>query len=156
MKTILLAALLTLVVGCVTAQTPSVKATKEKAIETAILWTAEKGDDWRPIGMSEYVSDTTLFAQEGNFYKPKQKLVLFGHEALYVGMLGVELVPGPNATLKGTPKEIAASITKEHGLKFRDEEGTWVCDYRENIKIVVMKHPNLKGTSILIGAYLGE
>jgi len=159
MKTILRSIILTLFIGNAYAQTAAPVITKEKAIETAILWTAERdASTWSPVAMSKYVNDGALFEKQGNFYKPKQKLVIFGYEALYVGMIGVENVTGPNATLKGTPKQIAATLTKEYGLKFNTSEDEWVCDYNEKLKVklVIIAHPSIKNTSILIGAYLGE
>ena len=70
--------------------------------------------------------------------------------------IGVELIPGPNAVLNGTPEDIAKSIADEYGLTFEEAEGLYGCDYKKDIQVIVTPHPDLEGQSIVIGAYTGQ
>ncbi len=126
-----------------------------KAIESAILWEAELDSAWTPVKMAKVVSNKAMFEPQGNFYKVKQNLTVFGHKATYVGMLGVDLFPGPNAVLIGSPESIAAYITKHHGVKFIKHGVTFTSEYKKYIRIMIEDHPTIKGSSIIIGAYLG-
>ena len=141
--------------GCAT-QGEWLSATSDgKAIESAILWEAKLDDRWTPVDMARLVKNADQFEQQGNFYGVKGDLVVFGHPATYVGMLGVDLFAGPNAVLTGSPQDIAAYITQHHGAKFEKHGGSFVSEYKKDIKIIVEKHPNIRGASIIIGAYTG-
>jgi hypothetical protein len=129
--------------------------TDGKAIESAILWEAELDSSWTPVAMAKVVNNKDMFEPQGNFYKVKQDLIVFGHKATYVGMLGVDLFPGPNAVLIGSPENIAAYITKYHGAKFTKHGSTFSSEYKKYIRIMIEDHPHIKGSSIIIGAYLG-
>ncbi len=72
-------------------------------------------------------------------------------------MRGVDLIPGPNATLEGSPEEIAKFITNKYELKFKssDDKSVFQAEIKKNHKIIIQKHPYMINTSIVIGAYLG-
>ena len=148
MKLIVCALCLAFLVGC--ASMPD-----SKAVESAILWETKLDPTWTPLAMAKAVKNAKLYEPKGNFYKVNGDLLVFGHRASYVGMLGVDLFAGPNAVLKGTPESIVQYITKHHGTKFKDQGEMFVCDYKKDIKILVGKHPNIEGASIVIGAYTG-
>jgi len=126
-----------------------------KVIESAILWETELDSTWTPVKMAKVINNKDVFEPQGNFYKVKQDLIVFGHKAIYVGMLGVDLFPGPNAVLVGSPESIAAYITKYYGIKFTKHGGTFSSEYKKYIRIMIEEHPRIKGSSIIIGAYLG-
>ena len=126
-----------------------------KIIESAILWEAELDSAWTPIKMAKVVNNKDMFEPQGNFYKVKQDLFVFGHKATYVGMLGVDLFPGPNAVLIGSPESIAAYITQYRGVKFIKHGAAFSSEYKKHIRIMIEDHPTIKGSSIIIGAYLG-
>lgn len=155
MRVFCLAACLVLLTGCATTQDWGIQSPDGQAVEDAILWETSLDETWTPIAMAKVVGDSDRFEKEGNFYKVKNDLVVFGHRATYVGMLGVHLTPGPNAVLEGTPKSIASYISRRHGIKFKSVKDIYVCDYKEHIRIIIEKHPGINGSSIIIGAYTG-
>lgn len=146
---------LTLATGCQSHREWLAPTPDGKAVESAILWKAKLTDKWLPVEMQTVVENEQLFEKEGNFYKAKGECVVFGHPATYVGMLGIDLCAGPNALLTGSPESVAAYLTEKHGVKFKAEGGVLVADYRKDIKILVVRHPDIKGSTIVIGAYTG-
>lgn len=133
------------------------KKSETEIIESTILWESKLDKEtWEPIELQKLISKNSYYKKEGNFYKIENKKVMaFGHEVIYLGLLGIELIPGPNAVLKGTPKEIADYIEKKRGLKFVSNKGEYMCDLKKHIKLVIGKHPSMKNASLIIGAYLG-
>jgi len=152
---------LVFVVGCVTGGGKRAEVAEPtadgKIVEEAILWRAERGPEWEPVKLEKLVKDQERFVQEGNFYRVKEEddLIVFGHPATYVGLLGIDLYAGPNVLLKGRPKSIAAVIEAREGVKFKRGEDGLVCEYADEILLIVGRHPNVRGESILIGAYIG-
>ncbi|MFH1022157.1 MAG: hypothetical protein V1809_02075 [Planctomycetota bacterium] len=125
-------------------------------IESTILWNAKvDAVTWEPIELKKMLADKKRFTPAGNFYRSNDNITAFGHKVLYIGTLGIDLVSGPNVTLEGNPRSIAAFIAKEHNISFSENDGEYTADIKKNIKMVVSPHPNLKNTSIVIGAYLG-
>lgn len=155
MRFLVLAVFLAFFAGCATTGNWLTSSADGKAVESAILWEAKLDETWTPVAMAKVVNDPKRFEQQGNFYKAKGDLVVFGHRATYVGLLGVELFAGPNAVLEGSPKSIAAYISQHHGAKFKSGGGNYMCDLKKDIKILIEKHPNIPGSSIIIGAYTG-
>ena len=153
MKNIIRIVAFALLAGCAATSEWLEPSSDSKAVETAILWEAKLDDRWTPVDMAKLVGNTERFQHEGNFYTAKGDLVVFGHRATYVGMLGVDLFAGPNAVLTGSPQSIASYITQHHGARFEKHGDSFVCDYKKDIKIIVEKHPNIRGSSIIIGAY---
>lgn len=155
MRNIVCIVCLGLASGCATTGEWLAATPDGKAVESAILWEAKLDDRWTPVDMAGVVRNSDQFEQQGTFYKVKGDFVVFGHPATYVGMLGVDLFAGPNAVLTGSPQSIVAYITAHHAAKFAKHGGSYVCDYKKDIKIIVEKHPNIHGASIIIGAYTG-
>ena len=141
--------------GCVPTEQWLSSTPDGKTIEAAILWQAKLDDLWTPVDMANVIKNTEQFQQQGNFYEVKGDLVLFGHRATYVGMLGVDMFAGPNAVLTGTPESIVSYITQRHGARFEKHGDSFVCDYKKDVKLIVEEHPNIRGSSIIIGAYTG-
>lgn len=155
MRMLVSAVCLALAAGCSTTHTWLPATSDGQAVESAILWQAKLDDTWRPVDMAKVVANHDQFELQGNFYKVKGELVVFGHLAPYVGMLGVDLFAGPNAVLTGNPQSIATYIMQHHGAKFKKHGGSFVCEYKKDIKIIIEKHPTIRGASIIIGAYTG-
>jgi len=124
-------------------------------VEQAILWEDELDAGWNPLGMRNLLQDKERFEQQETQYLALKPLVVFGHRCAYVGMVGIGSVGGPNATLAGTPKSIADHISRQRGVTFRNKDGVYICDYKPNIRLLIEEHPDLKGGSIIIGAYVG-
>lgn len=126
-------------------------------IEATILWSAQLDPvTWEPLELKKLLRNRKRFGQEGNFYKVKDGTKAFGHEVLYIGMLGIDLIPGPNVTLKGTPDEIAQYITQHNGIKLLKVGDEFRADLKKDIVLLVGPHPSRKDASIVIGAYLGK
>lgn len=128
-----------------------------KIIESTILWEAQIDEvTWEPLKLNELLKDTKLFSKVGNFYKVNYDLNVFGHKALYVGTRGVELIVGPNVTLAGKTDSISESISKNYNIEFKNHGEIYVAELKDLIELVITPHPNMKDTSLVIGAYTGE
>lgn len=130
-------------------------ATPGQIIEQTVFWDAKRDSRWTPVEMAKLVGNSDLFTQEGNFYKPKSKIIIFGHELVYAGMLGVDLYPGPNVTLAGKAKSVKEAIEKSRKIKMEEVEGGYIADLKKDIKLLIFPHPNKSKQTIVIGAYLG-
>ncbi len=127
-----------------------------KIVESTVLWNAQIDEvTWEPIELSKLLNNSEGFTKAGNFYKVNSELKVFGHKALYIGMRGIEFIPGPNVTLEGNPATVSEYISKNYKISFHQNENEYVADLKEYIKLVIGPHPNLKDSSIVIGAYLG-
>ncbi|MCG8688920.1 MAG: hypothetical protein MI892_28885 [Desulfobacterales bacterium] len=129
-----------------------------KIVESTILWKTEiDGITWEPIELSTLVEGFEFFekAKSSNFYKVKKPFLVFGHEAVYIGLLGVGFIPGPNALVKGSPQSISNYISTSYGLNLTNNNGEFSTSLSRYIKLVVASDPKNKNRSIIIGAYLG-
>ncbi|NKB32743.1 MAG: hypothetical protein GKR91_06560 [Pseudomonadales bacterium] len=126
-------------------------------IEETILWRVELNSNWSPVELSKLVENETQFEASGNFYKTLSPLKAFGGNVSYVGLLGVEMVPGPNAVIEAAPDEIAAYIEDKYELEFEsnEDESAFEVSIREDVRLIIVNHPNFVGASIVIGAYFG-
>lgn len=126
-----------------------------RIVEQAILWEGEIDQGWDSVAMKKLVSDKQRFEAQDMTYLALEPIVVFGHRAAYVSYLGLDTLAGPNAILKGTPKSIAAYISKHHGAVFHVKNGVYISDYTPTIRILIEQHPDLQGASIIIGTYVG-
>jgi hypothetical protein len=128
----------------------------EEIVESSILWKAESDPvTWKPIELESVLSNSDRYVKEGNFYKVNDTIYVFGHEALYVGMLGVGLVPGPNAVLEGKPSTISQTISEKHQISFNEDGGTYVAELEEHVRLIVAPYPEINNATIVIGGYFG-
>jgi len=102
---------------------------------------------WRSRGCSP---------RRGYFYKPNQELQAFGHKVVYVGLLGIDLYPGPNVTLEGRAEEVRKAIEKAYSIKLKKVEGGFAAELQKNVHLLIVPHPNNRKQTMVIGAYLGE
>ncbi len=137
MKKLLLFPVVMLAASCSTLRSTQVDTDITKAIESAVLWQAELDPTWTPVDMASFVNRRSLFRTEGNFFKPKKQTMVFGHELVYTGMVGYDLLAGPNAILKGSPTTVAAYIQKVHGLKLTEKDGEYYCNLRQHIDLLI-------------------
>ena len=125
-------------------------------IESTILWDALIDEvTWEPIELKELLKETETFTRNGYFYTVNRKLQVFGHQALYIGIHGIDLLPGPNVTVAGNPRAVADYIEKKYSLSFKRNRGEYSVDLREHIKLLILPHPERRNTSMVIGAYFG-
>ena len=126
-------------------------------IENAVLWKApHDGTTPAPTALAKLVEKPGLFTQEGNFYKPNQELRAFGHKVAYVGLLGIELYPGPNVTLEGRVDAVRAAIEKAYSIKLKKVEGGFAAELQKDVHLLITQHPTNRKQTMVIGAYLGE
>lgn len=127
-----------------------------KTIEQTILWQSE-AKDGQAHKIETLLKDKARFKAENNFYKVLVPLNVFGHKAKYIGIMGVELIPGPNAVLEGKPEAIAEQIAHSYGLQFQHNQSktSFVARLKKRVKLIIEKHPGIAGASIVIGAYFG-
>ena len=156
MKAALFAVSFLALTGCRALLPPPSPAEESRIIESTILWEAKLDPvTWEPYAMTKLLRNFRRFKRMGNFYEAKDGTMAFGHEVIYLGLLGIELVPGPNATLKGKSSEVADYIGKHHNIKFSENDGEYQAELRKHIVLCVAPHPSLEDTSMVIGAYLG-
>jgi hypothetical protein len=126
-------------------------------IENAVLWKApHDGTTPAPTALAKLVEEPGLFTQEGNFYKPNQELRAFGHKVVYVGLLGIDLYPGPNVTVEGRAEEVRKAIEQAYSIKLKKVEGGFDAELQKNVHLLITPHPNNRKQTMVIGAYLGE
>lgn len=130
--------------------------TDSKIVEETILWQTSYDSTFTPIEMAKLLSDTSRFKKEGNFYKVNSTLKVFGFESIYLGMIGINYMLGPNATLKGTPKEISEKIAKSYNYIFEvsPDKSSYKVDLINEISLIITKHPTLKNATMVIGSNL--
>ena len=154
MKKPVLLLLLGLLAGCATppkTQTPIPSTAQEAGFESLLLWKSETASS----NIVESIEKQIGFTQQGNFYKVDVPFNLFGCPAEYVGLLGVELLAGPNAVVKASPSGVAEEIRSRYGLKFKRNGGARMATLGKDLTLYIFPHPNLSGRSIIIGSYEG-
>ncbi|MGI9316306.1 MAG: hypothetical protein ACR2QW_03140, partial [bacterium] len=110
---------------------------------------------WVPIELDSVLSNTNRYTKKGNFYKVEETIHVFEHVAIYIGMLGVEMVPGPNAVLEGEPSSVSASITNKHQISFVKNGNGYISELEKHVKLIVAPHPKINNATIVIGGYFG-
>lgn len=147
----LLLALLFSVVSSVEAQTET------DLIEATVLWRVELAPDWTPVELAELLTDESRFEAEGNFYKLLVPISAFGGVVSYVGLLGVDMLPGPNVVVEAAPAQIADYLAEKYELEFESDadNSAFQADLQKDVKLLIGSHPSIEGSSIVIGAYLG-
>ena len=143
--------------GCREAPNQSLKTDDSNVIESTILWKAEIDPvTGEPLLLKKKLRDQGLFKQEGNFYKAKVPINAFGHEVLYIGTVGLDLIPGPNVMLKGAPEDIAKHITEHNGIELIKNGDEYHSELKKDIILYVSAHPSKEGATLVIGAYVGK
>lgn len=122
-------------------------------IEQLVLGTL----DWESPGIVECIESEQGFTKDGesNFYIPNDELSAFGFKVAYVGLLGVNYVPGPNIIVEGGFQSVADAIEEQSELSFeRSSEG---CSSRihENLELFVCPHPDKPNLTIILCGYFG-
>jgi hypothetical protein len=143
--------------GCREAQNQSLKTDDSNVIESTILWKAEIDPvTWEPLLLKKMLRNQGRFKQEGNFYKANVPIHAFGHEVLYIGTVGLDLIPGPNVMLKGAPEDIAKYMTEHNGIKLIKKGDEYEAELKKDIVLCIAAHPSKEGATLVIGAYFGK
>ncbi len=144
--------------GCASNNYESNYEAAGEAIESGILWNAELDSvTWEPIEMSKVATSNKLFKKEGGFYKSTtNEIYAFNSKVQYIGLIGVELLAGPNALVEGTASDVAERISKKYNLKLYKKGNAFVSRLNKSTELIVMPHPNIDNSTIVIGAYFGR
>lgn len=143
--------------GCQEIPNQSLQTDDSNVIESTILWKAEINPvTWEPLLLKKMLRDQGRFTQENNFYKVKTPINAFGHEVLYIGTVGLDMIPGPNVMLKGTPADIAKHITEHNGIKLTKKGDEYQAELKKDIVLCIGAHPSKEGATLVIGAYFGK
>ncbi len=89
------------------------------------------------------------------FYTPKEAIKVFGYKIKYVGLSGVDMISGPNITLKGKFNKVKEKVLKMLDQKFECGPEICVAQMPENNQIMVHAHPTDKKLTIIQCAYIG-
>lgn len=84
----------------------------------------------------------------GNFYQPVSTMQAFGFEVAYVGLSGVDMVPGPNLTVRGRYKDVEKTVKRAHSGTF--DCGPGGCDSQVDKYLHVMIYPHPADTELTI------
>ncbi len=132
-------------------------AAATRAIETGILWQMNAEGQMAIADMEAVALDENLFEEEGHFYKANtDDIRAFNARVLYLGLMGVESLAGPNAVVEASPLEVAREVSKKYGIKLDQEEGVFVADLNKDVRLLILPHPNIGNATIIIGAYFGR
>jgi hypothetical protein len=133
--------------GCASSRQPAWPVTPDgRKMESLILW---QGD---PKSLDSVLADPARFEVQGNFYRVKGEFAVFGYPATYLGLIGIDRLAGPNAVLKASPKEIAASISRQYGCTFENRGGNYRSEIKKHIHVYIVRHPDFQDQSIVIGS----
>lgn len=84
----------------------------------------------------------------GNFYQPVATTQAFGFNVAYVGLSGVDMVPGPNLTVKGRYEDVEKKVKDTHHGTFNCGPGG--CDSQVDKYLHVMIYPHPADTELTI------
>lgn len=144
------------------AKEPRIILNDSDIIETSILWKAEIDPvSWSPIALKALLEDKKRFKKVDNFYEVMDETEAFGGEIVYLNLVGIEAASGPNAIVRSDPSNIANYVTKKYStidLKQINEDGetVYLADIGTDLRLLIVRHPTIKGTSIVIGEYTGQ
>ncbi len=93
-------------------------------------------------------SNSSFKSSGGNFYEQIKELKAFGHKILYLGLHGVDMVPGPNITINGDFNSTKNSIIKKINKKF--ECGPEGCGSAIGSSTQIMIYPHLTNKKLTI------
>lgn len=102
------------------------------------------------------IKDEKLFKPEGgNFYSPTSQISTFGFNVKYLGLLGVDMVPGPNIAVEGKFKEVKKTILNTINKKFECGPGGCGAEVSPNVQIMIYPHPGDKNLTFIQCGYFG-
>lgn len=113
---------------------------------------------------SESTKEVFLRVQNGegfkksgqNFFVPEKPMNAFGFSVAYIGTAGVDMVPGPNITLKGKRDDVEMAVKRISGLRFKCGPGG--CDHQvdKEMHVMVYEHPTNPDLTVVQCGALGQ
>jgi len=107
----------------------------------ALIQKMDKGDGFEKSGM--------------NFYKPQKVIHAFGYEVAYIGLNGVDMVAGPNISVKGKYKDVEKSVKGIHKGEYNCGPGGCDLEIDKYNHLMIYPHPADKSMTIIQCGYLG-
>ena len=105
------------------------------------------------VDIKHILFNKKLFEKLGDSYKPKTDFKIYEHKVLSLNLVGIaEALLGPNATLEGSPKDVAMSILKKYNIKFELEKpsGDYFKELGNNLVVLITHHRKIKNASFMI------
>jgi hypothetical protein len=122
-------------------------------IEAVLLMKVSNGQPLGPMYIQGLVDGSDDYVADGNFYKPRKDIQVFGHTLLYVGYLGVDMTMGPNVVLNGSPDEISKDVVEIIGKQPISLNGSFAFDLSKEGALLISSHPSIVNSSLVICAY---
>ena len=114
-----------------------------------------KQDDPVKLVVKEIREGKGFKSAGGNFYSPTNEIKAFGFNIKYIGLMGVDMVPGPNITLEGKFTAVKKSILTALKTEFECGSGGCAAEVEKNLQIMVYPHPTDNDLSIVQCGYFG-
>lgn len=135
--------------GC--SDTPVQAISNNKILEDLVLAKSKlKRDE-----LSAIFNNKSKYTKKGHYYEPKQVEYAFGYEIKYIGLDGLDVVPGPNLTLVGSTSDIAKTISSSTDLKFENQGNNYAHKLGKYAAIGVFQHPTKSDLAIIQFGYFG-
>lgn len=126
--------------------------TPSKELESLVR--CDRGETYNKI--VKKIKNEDGFVKSGeDFYKPVQTISAFGFIVSYVGLVGVDMIPGPNITVKGKYKYVKKKIKRIHKGIFQCGPGGCDSQIDEYLHLMVCPHPYDKKLTIIQCGYFG-
>lgn len=127
-------------------------AESSKSLEDLVL--CQQNDE--VIELAQQIQKGDDFEKSGTyFYKPRKPVKAFGYDVVYIGLAGVDMIPGPNISVKGKYSDVEKSVKKIHKGSF--ECGPEGCDSQidKYNHLMIYPHPADNNLTIIQCGYLG-
>ncbi len=153
LKPLIIASLATFIylAGCSNTTPQQPNAAEEREFESMILG--------RPLPTATNIVNSITseagFTKDGNFYRVDKPFKVFGLPAEYVGILGVELLMGPNATVKASPRTVAQQVRSRYAIILERQGSGYFKVMATNVTVYILPHPTLGSRTMIIGSYVG-
>ncbi len=152
MKNIYLIFLTLLVIVSCMPKHSSVPPTPLKSLESLVR--CDRGKTYEKIVTK--IENEDGFVRAGqDFYKPAQTISAFGFIVSYVGLVGVDMIPGPSIMVKGKYKDVEKEIKRIHKGSFQCGPGGCDSQIDDYLYLMVCPHPTDKKLTIIQCGYLG-
>lgn len=89
------------------------------------------------------------------FYKPTRPVKVFGYPVKYLGLHGVDLIPGPNVVVGAKATEVLKTLKQKTKKSFRPLEYWQEADLGHHLRILVYPHPKDAKLTFIQCGYFG-
>jgi hypothetical protein len=142
---------LSIIVSC-TAKHKGPPPTPLKSLESLVR--CDRGETYNKI-VKKIKNEDGFVKSVQDFYKPVQTISAFGFIVSSVGLVGVDMIPGPNITVKGKYKDVEKKIKRIHEGIFQCGPGGCDSQIDEYLHLMVCPHPDDEKLTIIQCGYFG-